>query len=69
MLLRKQIKQCMLDESGATAIEYGLIVALLFLAMIGSANLFADEAITMWTTVSDTMEEASDDAGTEEAEA
>ncbi|RJY10181.1 Flp family type IVb pilin [Aurantiacibacter aquimixticola] len=57
----------MLDESGATAIEYGLIVALLFLAMIGSAQLFADEANTMWDIISGTMSDVSDDANVEDA--
>ncbi|WP_242447416.1 Flp family type IVb pilin [Aurantiacibacter aquimixticola] len=63
----KKFKQCMLDESGATAIEYGLIVALLFLAMIGSAQLFADEANTMWDIISGTMSDVSDDANVEDA--
>ncbi len=30
------------DEKGATALEYGLIVALIFLAILGAVTLFAD---------------------------
>ena len=43
------------DESGATAVEYGLIVALIFLAIIGSVNGFAGTAISMWNNVSTAM--------------
>ncbi|GAA0642582.1 Flp family type IVb pilin [Brevundimonas lenta] len=30
------------DEDGATAIEYGLIIALIFLAILGSLTAFGD---------------------------
>jgi pilus assembly protein Flp/PilA len=30
------------DDSGATAIEYGLIIALIFLAILGSLTAFGD---------------------------
>ncbi|MFA6220210.1 MAG: Flp family type IVb pilin [Erythrobacter sp.] len=39
------------DTSGATAVEYGLIIALIFLAMIGSIQTFGSEAILMWNKV------------------
>ena len=39
------------DESGATAVEYGLILALIFLAMVGAIQTFGTSAITMWTNV------------------
>ena len=32
------------DESGATAIEYGLIIATIFLVILASVTLFADRA-------------------------
>ena len=41
------------DVSGATAVEYGLILALIFLAMIGAVSSFGQEAIKMWSTVAD----------------
>lgn len=39
------------DERAATAVEYGLILALIFLAMIGGVNAFASATINMWTDV------------------
>jgi pilus assembly protein Flp/PilA len=39
------------DERGATAIEYGLICALIVIAMIVGLNTFANTAIGMWNGV------------------
>lgn len=39
------------DTSGATAIEYGLILALIALAMIGALQSVAGQTIAMWTNV------------------
>jgi pilus assembly protein Flp/PilA len=41
------------DRRGATAVEYGLIMALIFLAMIAGVRAFASGAIEMWTHVAD----------------
>lgn len=41
------------DEKGASAVEYGLIVALIVVAMIAGLNKFADTTIGMWTNVSE----------------
>ena len=46
------------DDRGATAVEYGLIIALIFLAMIGGVQTFGDSAIEMWDYVSTRMAEA-----------
>jgi len=43
--------QFMRDESGATAIEYGLIAALIAVAIIGTVTLVGDELNTTFTTV------------------
>jgi len=43
------------DTSGATAVEYGLIVALIVLAMLGSLRLVVDETIEMWQYVEDSI--------------
>jgi len=40
-------------ERGATAIEYGLILVLITLAVVGSMTLVADKTINMWGNVSD----------------
>lgn len=38
-------------ERGATAIEYGLIIALIFLAIVGAVSSVADKTIGMWDHV------------------
>ena len=43
------------DEQGATAVEYGLILALVFLAMIVGVNNFAQTTIGMWGNVSNSV--------------
>jgi pilus assembly protein Flp/PilA len=40
------------DERGATAVEYGLILALIFLAMIAGVSQFSQTTINMWNGVS-----------------
>ena len=47
------------DASGATAVEYGLILSLIFLAMIGAVQGFGVAATDMWNDVSAKMVEAS----------
>lgn len=39
------------DERGATAVEYGLILALIFLAMVGAVGTFASTTTEMWNGV------------------
>ena len=46
------------DDSGATAVEYGLILALIFLAMIGAVQSFGNETTGMWDRVSTTVKTA-----------
>jgi pilus assembly protein Flp/PilA len=41
------------DRRGATAVEYGLIVALIAIAASGFIALFADAAIAMWEFIKD----------------
>lgn len=40
------------DERGATAIEYALIISLIFLAMAGALANVADTTTNMWNNVS-----------------
>jgi pilus assembly protein Flp/PilA len=44
------------DDSGATAIEYGLIAALVCVAAIGALNAFAEETNNMYQYVVDAMQ-------------
>lgn len=46
------IKRLLGDQAGATAIEYGLILALIVLAMMSALEAFADGSISMWNNVS-----------------
>ena len=39
------------DQQGATAIEYGLILALVFLAMVGAVSAVAGTTTNMWNYV------------------
>jgi pilus assembly protein Flp/PilA len=39
------------DERGATAVEYGLILLLMVLAMIAGLSAFANTTIGMWNNV------------------
>jgi len=52
------IKSMLRDESGATAIEYGLIASLIVIAIIGSLNTFANESNAMFDKVSTAVQEA-----------
>ena len=36
------------DSKGATSVEYGLIAALIFLAMVGAVQTFGQTTINMW---------------------
>ena len=40
------------DSKGASAVEYGLICALIVLAMVAGLNAVAGSTITMWNDVS-----------------
>ena len=46
------------DRKGGTAIEYGLILALVVVAMLGALVGMAGATTTMWTGVSDNVQEA-----------
>ncbi|MBY6013353.1 Flp family type IVb pilin [Qipengyuania gaetbuli] len=43
------------DDSGATAIEYGLILALIFLGMMTAVTGVGQTTINMWNNVSTTV--------------
>ena len=51
MELSKLLKRIGNDNSGATAVEYGLIAALIVIAMLGALNSVASETISMWDKV------------------
>ena len=43
------------NENGATAIEYGLIASLIFLAIVVAVGLLSDEMIDMYNTISNAV--------------
>ena len=45
------IKRLAKDRAGSTAIEYGLIVSLIVIAMIAALSLVADSTSSMWNRV------------------
>jgi pilus assembly protein Flp/PilA len=47
------------DESGATAIEYGLIAALVAVGLIAALTALGDSLSAIFTTVSTTLDTAS----------
>jgi pilus assembly protein Flp/PilA len=51
----KSLKNLLEDESGATAIEYGLIAALVSVAIITILTTLGDNLETTFTTVSDSL--------------
>ena len=46
------------DEEGATAIEYGLIAALIAVVILASVQQFAEEVTGLFTTVGDAVDAA-----------
>lgn len=44
------------DESGSTMIEYGLIVALIFLAILSAVNGFTDANTAMYSEIQSALE-------------
>ena len=52
------IKNLLTDESGATAIEYGLIAALVSVAAIGALSAMGSSLEQMFGTVSTELETA-----------
>jgi pilus assembly protein Flp/PilA len=50
--IRQHLRGLLADKRGATAIEYGLIVALICVACIGAISELGGGSSGMWTTLS-----------------
>ena len=48
---RQLFKKLLRDNRGATAVEYGLIVSLIVIAIIGAVSAVADEQNGLWAIV------------------
>ena len=54
--IRKTLHRLLADERGATAIEYGLIAALIVIAMMGGLKTLGGGAGGMWTKIKTDVE-------------
>ncbi len=54
LAIRTKMHRLRTDKRGATAIEYGLIVALIAIAMMGGLRTLGGGAGGMWTNLSQT---------------
>jgi pilus assembly protein Flp/PilA len=48
------------SQEGATAVEYGLIVSLIVVAIMGAISTVADSTINMWNGVSENIVNATE---------
>jgi pilus assembly protein Flp/PilA len=62
------MKDLVEDQSGATAIEYGLIVALIAIAIIGSVAAMAGETIELWGNTERSVTDVTDGPDTPQAD-
>jgi len=56
--IRETLRKLLADQGGATAIEYGLIVALIAVAAIGGISALGGGAGGMWTDLSAEVQNA-----------
>ena len=52
------LRKLLTDQKGATAIEYGLIAALIVIAMMGGLSVLGGGSDGMWTKISENVDEA-----------
>ncbi|MBI5938881.1 MAG: Flp family type IVb pilin [Caulobacterales bacterium] len=55
MAARSRLKRFWRDQSGATAIEYGLIASLVFLVIVASVTVFGNKTSAKMQYVSDAI--------------
>lgn len=55
MITVRQLRKCFSDEAGATAIEYGLIAALISVAAIAVFQLTGTNLVATFQTVANNM--------------
>jgi pilus assembly protein Flp/PilA len=57
-VMQKTISRLLRDQSGATAIEYGLIAALIAVVIIGAVRVVGTSLQTTFTSVSNALQNA-----------
>ena len=60
--IRLICRKLLLDQKGATAIEYGLIVALIGITIVGAVSTLGGGSNGMWTKIADRYEAAANPA-------
>lgn len=54
--IRRTLRTLLFDRSGATAIEYGLIAALIIIAMMGGLSALGGGSGGMWSDLGNTVD-------------
>ena len=54
----RRLRNLCRDERGATAVEYGLIITMIVLAMVAALTQVASSTTSMWNNVSETVRKA-----------
>ncbi len=54
--MNKLLGRLFLDRRAATAVEYGLIIAMVVLAMLSALSAFADVSVGMWNDISEKVQ-------------
>ena len=54
--IRSNFRRLLADKKGATAIEYGLIAALIVIAMMGGLRAMGGGAGGMWSNISNAVQ-------------
>ena len=56
--LKQKLRSFLADEQGATAVEYGLLIALIAAAILAAVGLLGTELNTKFTSVKDAIKNA-----------
>jgi pilus assembly protein Flp/PilA len=56
--LKQKLRSFLADEQGATAVEYGLMIALIAAVILGTVALLGTELNTKFTSVKDAVKNA-----------
>jgi len=64
MRFRNYLNRIIRDEAGATAMEYGLILAMIVLAMFAALSNFAGQIQATWNSLNTAVSNADSQAGT-----
>lgn len=59
MALIRKLKAFKFDSKAATAVEYGLIMALMTLALLGALSVLGSNTQDKWESVAESVSEAS----------